>query len=54
MAANNVKEGNLTKEFCDSVKYIENSTKSQQYGDGNGLALTVSRRNKIWRVSYVY
>ena len=47
-------KGKLTREFCDSVRYVEGSTKSQQYGDGNGLALRVTPANKMWRFYYEF
>ena len=47
-------KGKLTKEFCDSVRYVEGSSKSQQYGDGKGLALRVTSMNKMWRFYYEF
>ena len=47
-------KGKLTREFCDSVRYVEGSTKRQQYGDGNGLVLRVTPANKLWRIYYEF
>ena len=44
----------LTKDFCDSVKFIKNSTKRQQYSDGYGLILRLTIQNKSWFVKYDY
>ena len=46
--------GKLTEDFCSSIKFIKDSTKKQDYSDGNWLILRLTVKNKSWFVKYNY